>query len=390
MNNDNSSNTSSSSSADAFDPISAEDLAVVVSFNFLPHKAGIKAEMLLKEAEFLLETCNSKPDDWSERGNRFTECVAKVVDSIDRFLQCPNRRVAFEIYPMLSETRSIMDLLMKHFNWLLGRDCPLSEEKRACFYTKFGINGQFNTLLSNILEPNSWAGGVMVMPFVDKFLTPSVAFLSNFVHQLVHTHQDQNFLYNLVNSAMQVSPSLCYVMINSRDDILALCVGFEKSADLVALLKGETDTAVSRESEEQTKMSVDIDGDVCVDGEEILPDEAVAGYCNYLTEKCLTSDDGSLVECSVMLMYVAPRIVCKMLENFVSTLDTALKRSAGIFCSRIIFHNISQSVLRHEQIETLLTPLGYEKQSEALSDDHWSGSEVTVFNSSLPADQPMQ
>ena len=361
-------------SVDSTYSISLDEIELLVSFNFLPYGAGPEADALFEEAKWLVENSSCKTDDWSERGYKLIDEASKVIAAIDNMLDCPNRQIAFEIYPMLSETRVIMDMLTRHFNWLLGESCPLSEEKRVGFYTRFGINGQFNTLLSSILEPNSWFGGVMVLPLAERFV-PKAA---KFVCSMIDFH-DSAVIESLLTSAMEQSPVLCYVIMNSQDDILAISIGYEDSTNLVKFIEakftssstsnacGDTNNVgqntnaddemgdcVTTNSESSQDAHLDIEGNTenvhanvetanaAVSGHSEAAVSSVPSFINYLlillrsannaTTDFISSED----TCSVIVIH-SPKILPKMVENFLLCINTAIKTLLNVKASRLIF-----------------------------------------------------
>ena len=307
--------------------------------------------------------------------------------AIDNMLDCPNKQIAFEIYPMLSETRVIMDMLTRHFNWLLGESCPLSEEKRVGFYTRFGINGQFNTLLSSILEPNSWFGGVMVLPLAERFVPKAAKFVCSMID-----YHDSAVIESLLVSAMEQSPVLCYVIMNSQDDILAISIGYEDSTNLVKFIENKfiVRSSVTSASDETTNsnpaaLAVNDDdemgGDngvvemksslgssvrsdnspIDVEGDTVSVTETLKGACipvsaagaavscipsfiNYLLILLRSANSASSASnfissedtCSVIVIH-SPKILPKMIENFLLCINTAIKTLLNVKASRLIF-----------------------------------------------------
>ncbi|XP_078588482.1 protein O-GlcNAcase-like isoform X1 [Branchiostoma floridae x Branchiostoma japonicum] len=114
-------------------PVTYDDLAMLVDLFFLPFEHGPFGVHLIEEFIWLKtnsrivskckRTLRSTAEDvkeWHERSEKYDKSCQSVLDMVNRLLNAPNRAAVYELFPYIYELKGIVALLKSFVKWLAG------------------------------------------------------------------------------------------------------------------------------------------------------------------------------------------------------------------------------------------------------------------------------
>ena len=112
------------------EPLEVEDVIIFCDLHYLPFSNGPRAIHMLKRAHWLISNIDKVKDasaqakregeakEWYEKAIHFHDCFKGVAIVVDKFVNCPNRAILYDIYAYISDMRSALSLVNSYVKWI--------------------------------------------------------------------------------------------------------------------------------------------------------------------------------------------------------------------------------------------------------------------------------
>ncbi|XP_053548462.1 protein O-GlcNAcase [Bombina bombina] len=143
------------------EPVSLEDLQLLVDLFFLPYEHGPKGAQMLKEFQWLRANSSvvsvncagkdsSKIEEWQSRASKFEEMCNVIMTMFTRLSNCPNRTILYDLYSYVWDIKSIISMVKSFVQWLGCRSQSsaqflIGDQEPWAF--RGGLAGEFQRLL---------------------------------------------------------------------------------------------------------------------------------------------------------------------------------------------------------------------------------------------------